>query len=256
MTIDVIFLGLDGVLFDTETFHLEAFNMAFAQAGLILRWEMSEMRKFLRIYGTAGVMAAVAKASDSRHARELAAQLADLKQRALHQLITRAKPGVLPAAQRLIDDALNAGCKLSILSETPAATTAALLEHCFGDSVNSKFAVVSGGAKLQGTNGAGPYALALHAMGIEARNAIAIDTSPTALRAARGCGIWTISACPNDINDASISGADLWCPQLQELRTALPSGDESISLEALHGMRTRPRRAGRLSLPVPAQSVF
>src|SRR4051812_7514175 len=102
MTIDVIFLGLDGVLFDTETFHLEAFNMAFAQAGLMLRWEMSEMRKALRIHGTAGVMAAIAKISGSRHARELALQLAELKQRAMHQLVARAKPPVLPAAMRLI----------------------------------------------------------------------------------------------------------------------------------------------------------
>lgn len=256
MTIDVIFLGLDGVLFDTEAFHLEAFNMAFAQAGLSLRWEMSEMRKNLRIYGTAGVMAAIAKISGSRHPRELALQLTELKQRAMHQLVSRAKPAVLPAAMRLIDDALHAGRKLSILSETPAATTAAMLEHCFGDTVNSKFAVVSGGAKWQGVAGTGPYGQALHAMGIEARRAIAIDTSPAALRAARGCGIWTVSACPNDINDASISGADLWCPQLQELRTAVPNGDATLSLRALHGMRAGPRLSGRLKLPVPAQSIF
>ncbi len=256
MTIDVIFLGLDGVLFDTETFHLEAFNMAFAQAGLQLRWEMSEMRKALRIYGTAGVMAAIAKISESRHACDLALQLTELKDRALHQLLMRAKPAVLPAAMRLMDDALHAGCKLSILSETPAATTAAMLEQSFGDDVNSKFAVVSGGAKWQSLSGTGPYALALHAMGIEARNAIAIDTSPAALRAARSCGVWTVSACPNDINDASISGADLWCPQLQELRTTVAGSDATLSLHALRGMRTGRRITGRLSLPVPAQSVY
>lgn len=256
MTIDVIFLGLDGVLFDTETFHLDAFNMAFSQAGLQLRWELSEMRKALRIHGAAGVMAAIAKIHDSRHARDLALQLTELKQRALHQLLTRAKPAVLPAAMRLIDDALNAGCKLSILTETPAATSAAMLEHCFGDDVNSKFAVVSGGANWQGLAGTGPYAHALHAMGIEPRNAIAIDTSPAALKAARGCGVWTVSACPNDINDASISGADLWCPQLQELRSAVADGDATLSLGALYGMRTGARKTGRLSLPVPAQQVF
>jgi beta-phosphoglucomutase len=256
MTIDVIFLGLDGVLFDTEEFHLQAFNMAFMQAGLQLRWEMSEMRKSLRIYGTAGVMAAIAKVSDSRYARDLALQLTELKQRAFHQLVARAKPAVLPAAMRLIDDALHAGCKLSVLSETPAAATAAMLENSFGDEVNTKFAVVSGGAKWQGLAGTGPYAHALHAMGIAARDAIAIDTNPAALRAARLFGLWTVSACPNDINDASISGADLWCPQLQELRSALPDSETSFSLSALHGMRYGHRQPGTLKLPVPAQLAF
>ncbi len=252
MTIDVIFLGLDGVLFDTEAFHLEAFNLAFAQAGLQLRWEMSEMRKALRIYGTAGVMTAMTKIDGGKRARELAAELTQLKQRAMHQLVTRAKPRVLPAAERLVDDALHAGCKLSILSETPAATTAALLEHCFGDTVNTKFAVVAGGAKWQGTAATGPYALAMHAMGIGARHAVAIDTSPDALRAARGCGMLTVSACPNDINDASISGADLWCPQLQELRKIVPDGQAYVSFNALRGMQSNTRR---LTLPVAAQSA-
>ncbi|MES2552435.1 MAG: HAD family hydrolase [Pseudomonadota bacterium] len=252
MSIDVIFLGLDGVLFDTEALRLEAFNMAFSQAGLLLRWEMSEMRKALRIYGTAGVMAALAKVQDSRHPRELAAELTRLKQRAMQQLVMRAKPAVLPAAAHLIDDALHAGCKLSILSETSAATTAALLEQCFGDTVNSKFAVVAGGVKWQGTAATGPYALALHAMGIEARNAVAIDTSPDALRAARGCGLLTISACPNDINDASISGADLWCPQLQELRKIVPNEKPFVSFDALRGMKMNARR---MTLPIAAQSA-
>lgn len=233
MTVDVIFFGLDGVLFDTEAFHLEAFNMAFAQAGLMLRWEMSEMRKALRIYGTAGVMAALAKLYGQRRARELAQELDALKQRALHQLLVRAKAPILPAAARLIDDALQVGCKLAILTETAAATTAALLEQTFGDDVNSTFAVVSGGARMQSTGGVGPYALALHTMGVDAGNAVAIDTSPAALRAARASGMLTVSACPNDINDASISGADLWCPQLQELRHIVPQQREFVSFSAL-----------------------
>jgi beta-phosphoglucomutase len=256
MTIDVIFLGLDGVLFDTEIFQLQAFNMAFAQAGLQLRWEMSEMRKAIRIYGSAGVMAGIAKVSNGRHARDLALQLTELKHRAFHQLVTRGKPEVLPAAMRLIADAHHAGCKLSVLSDTPAASTAAMLEHSFGDDVNSRFAVVSGGVNWQGLAGTGPYAHALHAMGIAPRDAIAIDTNPQALRAARSCGVWTVSACPNDINDASISGADLWCPQLQELRSSLADKDAGFSLSVLDGMRSGRRTAGRLKLPIPAPLVF
>ncbi len=233
MAVDVIFFGLDGVLFDTEAYHLEAFNMAFAQAALMLRWELSDMRKALRIHSSAGVMAALAKLHGPRRARELALELDSLKQRALHQLLLRARPAILPACARLVDDALQAGCKLAILTETAAATTAALLEQAFGDDVNAKFAVVSGGARMQSTAGAGPYTLALHTMGVEASNAVAIDTSPTALRAARASGILTISACPNDINDASISGADLWCPQLQELRDIVPQKQQFVSFKVL-----------------------
>ena len=44
MSIDVIFLGLDGVLFDTEALHLAACNAAFANAGLSIRWTLPALR--------------------------------------------------------------------------------------------------------------------------------------------------------------------------------------------------------------------
>jgi beta-phosphoglucomutase len=257
MTIDVIFLGIDGVLFDTDALHLAACNSAFAEAGLDTQWTLHDLRKAVRTHGYAGATGALQLAPSKSRRDVTAAELVEMKQRALHQAILAKPIAALPAALRLVDEASRAGCKISILSDMAAASTGALLEQCFGSEVNSLFAVVSGGANWQGPAGTGPFARALLAIGADAGSAIAIDTAPAALRAARACGLWTVSACPNDLGEASISGADLWCPQLQELRQLVPGtqAPQPVSLNALRGLKAN-RLRGRLNLPVPAQSVF
>jgi beta-phosphoglucomutase-like phosphatase (HAD superfamily) len=58
MSIDVIFLGLDGVLFDTEALHLAACNAAFENAGLSVRWSLPALRAAAATHGYARAIGA------------------------------------------------------------------------------------------------------------------------------------------------------------------------------------------------------
>jgi len=196
MSIDVIFLGLDGVLFDTETPHLSACNAAFATAGLSLRWDARDLRHAVATHGYARAIEGALPPSMPARDRKRAAEMAQDKHREFHHAIVTAPPKALPAALALIDDAIADGCKICILTDLPAATASALLSNAFGTDVNSLFTVVTGGANFDGPTGTGPYARALHAIGVQASDAIAIDAGAPALRAAESAGLWTVSIAP------------------------------------------------------------
>lgn len=195
---DVIFLGLDGVLFDTEALHLAACNAAFANAGLSVRWTARTLRSAVASHGYAGAVSAALPQALARQRRQMAAlsAMAADKHLQFHQAIADAPPAALPAALALIDDAVADGCKICILTDLPAPATSQLLSHAFGADVNSLFTVVTGGASFDGPAGTGPYARALHAMGVQPADAIVIDGDVPALRAAAAAGLWTVSVSP------------------------------------------------------------
>ena len=220
MSIDVIFLGLDGVLFDTEALHLVACNAAFANAGLSIRWTLPALRDAAASHGYANAIGTViTRELFARDKGRAAALIAD-KHHQFHQSITASPPPVLPAARTLIDDAIAAGCKICIVTDLPAPATAALLSASFGADVNSLFTVVTAGAGFDGPAGTGPYAKALHAMGVNAGDAIAIDTAVPSLRAAEQAGLWTASVAPH--------GADTSHPR------------QFITFDALNELRSSP----------------
>jgi beta-phosphoglucomutase-like phosphatase (HAD superfamily) len=220
MSIDVIFLGLDGVLFDTEALHLAACNAAFANAGLSVRWTLLALRAAATTYGYArAINAAVALPPFARE-KQRVAELFEDKHRQFHQAILAHAPPAQSAALTMIEDATAAGCKICILTDLPAPATAALLDSYFGAGVNSLFSVVAGGVSFDNAAGTGPYAHALHAMGVLPRDAIAIDTAVPALRAAADAGLWTVSVAPY--------GTDVVRPR------------QFITFDALHELQASP----------------
>jgi beta-phosphoglucomutase len=217
MSIDAIFIGLDGVLFDTEVLHLAACNAAFADAGLSIRWTLPALRAAARTHGYARAIGSAIACEPLARDKSAVARLFEQKHQAFHQAILARPPKASSAALALIEDALNAGCKLCVVTDLPAPIASALLEHCFGADVNSLFSVVTGGVSFEGPAGTGPYAKALHAMGVAPGAAVAIDTAAPSLRAAEESGLWSVSVAPH--------GADVLRPQqfitfetLRELR--------------------------------------
>lgn len=196
MSIDVIFLGLDGVLFDTEALHLAACNAAFANAGLSISWTARTLRNAVATHGHARAVAAALPAQLPARDRKRVAELVEDKHRAFHHAIVTTPPKALPAALALIEDAVADGCKVCIVTDLPAAATSALLCNAFGTDVNSLFTVVTGGVAFDGPAGTGPFARALHAMGVQPSDAVAMDSTMPALRAAEQAGLWTVSVAP------------------------------------------------------------
>ena len=196
MSIEAIFLGLDGVLFDTEPLHLAACNGAFAEADLSIRWTLPALRAAAQTHGYARAIGSAIACEPLSRDKARVAQLFDLKHGLFQDAVTAQPPQASASALALIVDALEAGCKLCVLTDLPAPVASLLLEQCFGPDVNSLFSVVAGGVSFEGPAGTGPYARALHAMGVEPSAAVAVDTAAPSLRAAQECGLWTVSVAP------------------------------------------------------------
>jgi beta-phosphoglucomutase-like phosphatase (HAD superfamily) len=220
MSIDVIFLGLDGVLFDTEALHLAACNAAFANAGLSIRWTLPALRAAAAKHGYARAIGSAVATPPLSRDKQRVAELFEDKHREFHKAILSRPPQAQAAALALIDDAAAAGCKICILTDLPAPATGALLERYFGADVTSLFSVVAGGAGFDGPAGTGPYAYALNAMGVQPQDAIVIDTAVPALRAAADAGLWTVSVAPY--------GTDVVRPR------------QFITFDALHELQASP----------------
>ncbi|HJV50232.1 MAG TPA: HAD hydrolase-like protein [Noviherbaspirillum sp.] len=230
MGIEVLALALDGVIFDTEDAHLASCNAAFENCGLDLRWSMQQFREAARVWGPNNALAAVVgKISPPASPRDVARLLQE-KQRRFRELVLAAPPALHAGCMQLMEDAVDSGCKLAIVTDMPAQTATALLDRAFGDALTNMFAVVVSGADFDASSGNGPYHLALRTVGADAAQCAAIDGSVAALRAAQQAGLWTVASTPYEKDIARISGADLWCPNLQELHNL--AGRRNASCEA------------------------
>ena len=59
--LEVLLFDVDGTLADTEDFHRQAFNLAFADAGLDWSWDQSLYKSLLAVTGGEAVVAALDK---------------------------------------------------------------------------------------------------------------------------------------------------------------------------------------------------
>lgn len=256
MAIEALTLALDGVIFNTEDLHLRACNTAFEHCGLGLRWSLQHLRGATRVHGATRVVSAlIDKVSPSR---EDAMRLVQEKNRVFHELAIADGAVLNPAAMHLMEDALESGCKLAIVTDMPVQTATAVLDQAFGHVVTNMFAVILSGAEFNESAGNGPYHLALRTMGVEPANCVAIDASVPGLCAAQQAGIWTMAVTPYEKGIARITGADIWCPQLQELRhligkrrTAPMQSETFVTFDMLHAFK-HDRQA---SMPVTSQAM-
>lgn len=257
MGIEAITLALDGVIFDTEDAQLRACNAAFGACGLDLQWSLPQLRAAARVWGAANVTDAVAERMGLAATDERVVNLAQEKNRLFHDLVLANPPLRSSGCAQLMADALESGCKIAVVTDMPVQTATALLDQSFGNAVTNIFSVIVSGADFSAAEGNGPYALALRTMGAEAGSCVAIDAAVPGLNAARQAGIWTMAVTPYEKDIARISAADIWCPQMQELRDMI---------ERRNAPKTRPERfvtfdalrafkKGRTGVPVLSKTM-
>lgn len=252
MGIEAITLALDGVIFDTEDAHLRACNAAFDVCGLDLQWSLPQLRAAARVWGAANVLVSIAKRLSLPISDERVANLVQEKSRLFHDIVLSSQPVRTSGCAQLMADALESGCKLAVVTDMPVQTATALLDKAFGNAVTNIFNVVVSAADFSTVEGNGPYELALRTMGVEAGGCVAIDAAVPGLNAARQSGIWTMAVTPYEKDIARISAADIWCPQMQELRDMIERRnaprvhpERFVTFKALREFKT-----GRSGMPV------
>ncbi|MRV72142.1 HAD hydrolase-like protein [Duganella sp. FT92W] len=195
MTINAILLNLDEILFDTAPLHLAAIHAAMEGTGVPLRWSMPELREVASTVGWTRVLDVALPQEEKNEKggkRSRAIDLNAAHHRHFHDALATRKPEANPRGVQLIKDALDAGCKLGVISDLPAPSAAALLEQLFGNDVNSKFTLVASRHDAGHRHHDGMHALALRTMGVHADETVLIDTSLPNLLAARKSGLRTV----------------------------------------------------------------
>jgi len=132
---------------------------------------------------------------------------------------------------RLLDEALDAGCRLAIASTTTAVNVDALLHAAFGPHGLEMFAVIACGDQVRAKKPAPDiYKLVLQTLGLGTDQAVAFEDSANGLRAAVGAGLWTVVTPTFWTEGTDFSAAGLLLPRLGDPSRPLP-GEPGTSLK-------------------------
>ena len=196
MAIDFVTLGLDNVLFETEDAHLLACNHAFEKCGLSHHWSIEQFRSAALVHGAAGALGAVTEKLGAVFHKVDAAALSVEKNRVFHELARQGRIALHAGCASLIDEALEDGCKLAIVTDMPAHTVAVLLEQAFKEKVTGMFAAIASAVDYDCPVDNNAYHLVLRTVGADPGRSAAIESAAPGLLAAQRAGLWTLAATP------------------------------------------------------------
>jgi beta-phosphoglucomutase-like phosphatase (HAD superfamily) len=222
-----VLFDVDGTLAETEEFHRQAFNGAFAEHGMQVAWSADEYRELLKVTGGKERLAryfqgremavpeerirAIHAAKNDRYASGIAAGSAALR------------PGIL----RLIREARAAGLKLGIATTTTASNLEVLLRPLLGEAGSDWSAlfdcVVAGDQVERKKPAPDVYLACLAQLGIRAQEAVAIEDSPAGVASARAAGIVVLATPSLYTLGQDLSGAQAVVPDLGEPDRPWPS---------------------------------
>lgn len=249
MAIDFIVFGLDNVLFETEAAHLHSCNHAFEKCGLSHRWSVEQYRAAALAHGAAAATSAVTQKLGTAIDASDAAGLSHEKNRAFHNLACKGQVALHAGSARLIDEALEDGCKLAIVTDLPAHTATVLLEQAFNEKLTDMFSAIASGIHFYSPADNSAFHLVLRTVGADPWRSVAIESSVPGLLAAQRAGLWTLSAAPMIDDMDGMVGSDSWYPNLRAQKHADAKSGSFISLDELDALknasRTNPTSVGR-----------
>lgn len=259
MAIDLVVLGLDEVLFETEDLHFLSCNQAFRKCGMNHHWSIEQYRDAAHEHGAANAVRPAAEMSAASIGRSDATALGNEKNRLFHELACQGRMKPNPACVNLINEALEEGCKLAVVTDLPAKTAAALLEQAFGYRLTDMFAAIASAVSFDSSSDNGAYHLVLRTVGADPWRSVAIESSVAGLIAAQRAGFWTLATTPHADELDSVIGSDAWYPRL---RAPEQSGglanlednrqDRFISFEVLNALKNASRMDPSFAGPMAA----
>ena len=196
--LSALLLDVDGTLADTEEIHRQAFNSAFAGAGLDWEWDKALYHELLAVTGGKERIRYFLERErpDYRLPADGDAFIAGLhaaKTRCYVDTLASGKVPLRPGVERLLDDARAAGLRLAIVTTTTPDNITALLEHSFSKPVTGWFEVIAAGSVVPEKKPAPDiYDYALRKMNLPANACIAIEDSLNGLLSATAAGVPTL----------------------------------------------------------------
>ena len=199
-TLRALVFDVDGTLADTERFHLQAFNAAFAQEGLDWHWDEDLYTRLLEISGgkerilhywntTRGHVVDVSGSG----LRETVERIHLAKTAAYEALVASGAVSLRPGVLALMEEARSQGLQLAIATTTSPVNVAALLRRAVGPHWRLHFPVVCD-ASTAPRKKPHPmvYQQALDRLQLPAEACIAFEDSSNGLRSARAAGLQVV----------------------------------------------------------------
>ena len=198
----------DGVLADTEKDgHLPAFNDAFAEFGVPVRWDVPTYAEKVKIGG--GKERIASDLPDTDGAADLIRHLHARKT----QLFTeRVDAGLLPGRpgiHRLIAAVLDLGWTVAVASTSAERSVRAVLEHAVGPELAARCHVFAGDIVAHKKPAPDIYLKVLTDLGLDPAESLVVEDSAIGLRAARAAGLTTIVTISSFTAGEDFTGAAL-----------------------------------------------
>ena len=224
-----LIFDVDGTLADTETVHLQAFNAAFAEAGLDWFWDEALYTRLLKVAGGKERLlhywhVADPEEADGTRVSEVIDAVHAIKTR---HYAARVRDGGLPlrpGIARLIAEAQAAALPVAIATTTTPANLDALLQAPFGPAWRTRFAAICDAGTTR-TKKPSPdvYFDVLRQLGLKGPDCVAFEDSANGLRAAHAAGVPTVVTPTAYTSQDDFGGALAVLPHLGEPHAPVPS---------------------------------
>jgi HAD superfamily hydrolase (TIGR01509 family) len=233
-----LILDCDGVLAETERdLHRPAFNRAFSEFGLDVRWSGDEYGRRLRVGGgkeriatlfTPPFLEAHGLSSDAATLAELAARIHARKTALFEELVAEGRLVARPGVGRLAREARDAGWPVAVASTSAEAAVRAVIAQVLDPDLTDDVHVFAGDAVPAKKPDPAIYELAVRSLGVDAGDAVAIEDSRNGLLAATAAGLACVVTTSEYTRNEDFAGAALVVPSLGE-----PSGPGRVTLADL-----------------------
>jgi HAD superfamily hydrolase (TIGR01509 family) len=218
-----LIFDVDGTLAETEEVHRQAFNAAFAKAGLPWSWARLAYKGLLRVAGGKERIRAFDRLRDGTSLLSDAeiAQLHTTKTTIYADLMASGGCPLRPGVEALMTAALTRGQRLAIATTTSPGNIDALLEPALGKDWMNRFAAIVAGDEVTDKKPAPDvYLEVLARLDLPASECLAIEDSAIGLAAASRAGIAVLITRGAYFLDDDFSGALYVTDDLTEVNGA------------------------------------
>ena len=204
-----VIFGSIGTIAETSEIQRQAFNLAFAEAGLDWHWDAQTYSDLLKVNGGRNRLRAYG---------DLVAGIPDSQIAALHQAKTKHYVALLentplhprPGVVELMAACRQAGIQVAFCTSTTIENVNAIEAALSGLLPFDRFATIVTIDRIRRSKPApDAYLYCLQELGVTADEAIAIEDTPSSLAAATAAGITTIATPGATTLDQDFGAADL-----------------------------------------------
>ena len=203
-----VVFDVDGTLAETERDgHRVAFNEAFAQHGVDLRWEIERYRELMVVTGGRQRVAYALRREGvpAAEADEVAARVHRTKTELFVDIVRRGEIDPRPGLPELLDDLRSHGVRCAVATTGRRAWVEPLLAHLIG--ADTAEVVICGDDVTDLKPDPAAYLLALSRLGLDATWTVAVEDSGPGLRAALAAGMATVVVTNDDTARHDVTGA-------------------------------------------------